>query len=121
MNELVVRKNVERDEDGTSEEAEYTKDVSTHLCEANEDSGIQSDLLSQLLFLSFDDWSDPSEDASADWWWSMFLVGVAQSWGVYNGVEGAEDAEKKSDEGSEAEGDADGSQDGILLYLDAKY
>lgn len=108
---------IDGDEDATSNNGEDGKNVPSHAQEAQEDGGVEANLLDQLLFLDRLNRLNPAEEAAADWRRGMFLIGIFGSRSVDGRGAGTEDAKGEGEGTGNAKGVDEGGNDGGGLEL----
>jgi hypothetical protein len=102
----VTLRDVHGDEDGTSDDGETQEEIAAHVGEAQEDGGIETHAIGQIVFFEAGDGRDPGEDALADGRRGMVLVGELEFRSIYDGMAGSEQGEKEGERGGDGQGGA---------------
>lgn len=76
-NRAAVFVQINGDEDGQAHDSDADENVSTHIGEAQEYSGVESDLLDQLQLFCLYHWCKPIEDTLTDRRWGVFGIGMS--------------------------------------------
>jgi hypothetical protein len=99
---------IDRDDDCAPDDAEYGKHVPTHFGKPQEEYGVETDLIDQLLLFGLCDGLDPIREALANRRRRVLGVGMAELWSICNGVVGSNQREGDCDKDREADRKAKG-------------
>ena len=110
---LVVRTSQhDGQKDTNADDSEDDEDVPKHANEAQEDDGVHTDLLDELLLLDLLYRSDPAEKAIVQGWRGMFLISMLGSGSIDGIASGSQETEGGCDDEARAEGPRQGSEEG---------
>lgn len=68
---------IDGNENGAAHNGDADENVSAHVCEAQEDGGVKSNLLYEFLLFRLHDGCNPVEYTLADRRWGVFGVGMS--------------------------------------------